>query len=106
MDLSLFPVALAQASAAKVPSVWETLLMPVGLMFIMYLFILRPQQKKLKDHRNLLSELKVGDEVVTNGGIIGRIKTISDDFVSMEVASSTAIKVMKQSISHLTKPKG
>ncbi|MCX6124824.1 MAG: preprotein translocase subunit YajC [Proteobacteria bacterium] len=64
--------------------------------------MIRPQQKRSKDHKNFLGALKSGDEVVTTGGIIGRVKTVQESFVSLEVASNTIIKVVKSEISGST----
>ena len=105
MDLSFFPTAFAQAAteAAKSPSLIEMLVMPVGFLVIMYFFIIRPQQKRAKDQSDLITSLKVGDEVVTVGGIIGRIRSVADIFVTVEVATNTSIKVLKTAVTGQTK---
>ncbi|MBM4250997.1 MAG: preprotein translocase subunit YajC [Deltaproteobacteria bacterium] len=98
--------AMAQATEvapAKSPSLVEMLAMPVGFLFIMYFLIIRPQQKKAKEHADLLTNLKAGDEVVTSGGIIGKVRAVAESFVTIEVANNTAIKVMKSNVSGLTK---
>ena len=77
--------------------------MPVGFLAIMYLLIMRPQQKKATEHANLLAGLKPGDEVVTTGGIIGKIRSVADIFVTVEVASNINLKVMKNHVAALTK---
>jgi preprotein translocase subunit YajC len=95
--------AFAQGAPAQAqPSTWEMLVMPAGFLAIMYFFMIRPQQKRAKDHKAFLNALKPGDEVVTTGGIIGRIKTVQDTFVSVEVAANTIIKVVKSEVSGLT----
>ena len=68
----------------------------------MYFLIIRPQVKKTKEHTDLLQGLKPGDEIVTSGGIIGKIRSNSGDFVSLDVGSTT-LKVMKENIAGLTK---
>lgn len=108
MFFKLFNAATAMAQTAtdaapKGPSLMEILPMPLGLLAIMYFLIIRPQQKKVKEQADLISNLKAGDEVVTNGGIIGKVKSVADAFVTLEVASNTAIKVTKSSISGLAK---
>ena len=104
MNLSLIDVALAQggAAAAKGPSLMESLLPIVFIMGVFYFFMIRPQQKKAKEHQSLVSNLKAGDEVVTSGGIIGKIRSVAETFVTVEVSSSTSIKVLKGNISMLT----
>ena len=67
--------------------------------------IIRPQQKKAKDHQNMVSKLSAGDEVVTSGGILGRITDVSDSFVTIEIADSVRVKVQKGQVTSLM-PKG
>ena len=77
----------------------------VGMFVFMYLLLIRPQQKRAKDHKNLLEALKKGDEVVTNGGVIGKITSVDSSFAEIEVASGVTIKVQKQGINQKM-PKG
>ncbi len=78
----------------------------IGIFFaIMYFMIIRPQQKRQKEHKSLMDSLAKGDEVVTNGGMMGRIKGLGDDIVRVELAENVVIKVQKQSISSVL-PKG
>ncbi len=96
----LMDTAYAQAQTAGAqPAMWEMLVMPAGFLAIMYFFMIRPQQKRAKDHQSFITNLKAGDEVVTTGGIIGKIKTVQDTFVSVEVAANTVIKVVKSEVS-------
>ena len=98
-----FAQAADTAAPGKGPSLVEMLAMPVGFVFIMYFFIIRPQQKKAKDQSDLLTNLKAGDEVVTSGGIIGKVRAVAEAFVTLEVANNVAIKVLKANVSGLTK---
>ena len=94
--------AFAQAStSAQQPSFIEMLVMPVGFLAIMYFFMIRPQQKRAKDHQTFLASLKAGDDVVTTGGIIGKVKSVQESFVSLEVSSNTVIKVIKSEVSQI-----
>jgi preprotein translocase subunit YajC len=93
----------ADGAAAKGPSMVEMLAMPAGFLLIMYFLIIRPQQKKAKEHSDLLVNLKAGDEVVTTGGIIGKIRSVAETFVTIDVASNTSIKVLKNNVTGLTK---
>ncbi len=70
----------------------------VLLVAIFYFLLLRPQQKQKKQHQEFLASLKKGDKVITSGGIIGEIKSIDDDVVTLKVSEGTLIKVLKQSI--------
>mmetsp|Transcript_24816 Transcript_24816/g.11871 ORF Transcript_24816/g.11871 Transcript_24816/m.11871 type:complete len:111 (-) Transcript_24816:696-1028(-) len=79
---------------------------PLILMFVIFYFLLiRPQQKKTKGHRAMISALKKGDRVVTGGGIHGRITALDDTVVSVEVADEVNIKVNRGNIATLVVPK-
>lgn len=93
----------AQA-AGKQPSLVEMLAMPLGFLVIMYFFIIRPQQKKAREQADLISNLKPGDEVVTTGGIIGKVRSVAETFVTLEVSSNSTLKVMKSAVTGQTKP--
>ncbi len=94
----------ATSQAPAQPSFFEQLI-PVGIIFlIMYFLLIRPQAKKTREHQDLVQGLRSGDEVVTTGGIIGRIKTVSDEFVSLDVGTTT-LKVLKEHVASLTKAK-
>lgn len=78
--------------------------LPIIVMFVVfYLFMVRPQQKKLKEHQDLLANLKHGDEVVTAAGILGKITGIAEKVVTVEIADSVKIKVMKNQIAQVVK---
>jgi preprotein translocase subunit YajC len=80
--------------------------LPLILIFIVFYFMLiRPQMKRAKEHRKLVSELAKGDEVVTNGGILGKITDLSDSFVTLELADNVKIKVQRHAIANVM-PKG
>ncbi len=94
----------AAKTAAKQPSLFDSMLLPMGgFMLIMYFLILRPQAKKAKEHSNMLKDLKSGDEVITSGGIVGRVKSIADSFVTIDVSGQTSLKILKTHITGLTK---
>lgn len=76
---------------------------PLILMFaIFYFLLIRPQQKKAKQHRELLSALKKGDRVVSSGGLHGTITGLTDDLVTVEVAPKVRVKISRGSISGVT----
>ena len=77
---------------------------PLILMFVIFYFLLiRPQQKRQKEHKELLANLKRGDEVVTAGGIMGRITAVADTYVTIEIAEKVRIKVARGQIMSVTK---
>ncbi|RKG83579.1 preprotein translocase subunit YajC [Corallococcus sp. CA049B] len=88
---------LAQAGAGGSPL--GTFGFLAVLVAIMYFVMIRPQQKQLKEHRNLLAGLKKGDDVVTSGGILGRIHQVDDSTVTLEIASGVRVRVLKTAVS-------
>jgi len=77
---------------------YEGLVMLVVMFAIFYFLLIRPQQKRAKQHRQLLDALKIGDEIVTAGGIHGKIAALQDKVVSVEIATGVKIKVNRSSI--------
>jgi len=77
----------------------------VAMFVLMYFLLIRPQQKRAKDHKNLLKALKKGDEVVTNGGIVGKVNSVDESFAVLEIAEGVVVKVQKQGINQKM-PKG
>ena len=77
---------------------------PLILIFVIfYFFLIRPQQKKVKDHKGMVASLKRGDEVITSGGIIGKIeKVYEDDKLDLFISESVTVKVVKSTIQALT----
>ena len=93
--LSSLPVVLAQVS----PFDLRGMLIPiVGTLVIMYLLVIRPQQKQAKETQTLLGSLKKGDDVVTSGGIIGRIHSVDEKVVTLDAGGGTKLRVLKASI--------
>tara|TARA_B100000676_G_scaffold309239_1_gene372235 strand:- start:528 stop:887 length:360 start_codon:yes stop_codon:yes gene_type:complete len=95
--------AYAQAAPAGPGGV--ELIMLVVMMVVFYFFLIRPQQKRAKEHKNLVESLSKGDEVVTSGGILGKITKVTDDFVVVEISNNLEIKLQKGSV-QATLPKG
>ncbi|MDG0996070.1 MAG: preprotein translocase subunit YajC [Gammaproteobacteria bacterium] len=82
------------------------MLVMVGIFFvIMYFMIIRPQSKRQKEQKALMASISKGDEVVTSGGMMGKIKGVSDDVVRIELAENVIIKVQKHAINSVL-PKG
>lgn len=97
--------AMAQGGGAPQGSPIMSLLFMVGILVLFFFLFIRPQQKRVKEHRQMVSELKVGDEVVTNGGIVGRITEVDESFVTVSIAKGVDVKLQKQAVSSLL-PKG
>jgi preprotein translocase subunit YajC len=102
---ALIPAAWAQGGPVGGANQLAPMLIMVVFIGVFYFLLIRPQQKKLKEHQTLVSRLSAGDEVVTNGGILGRITEVGETFVTLEVADGMRIKVQKVQIGSLM-PKG
>ena len=72
---------------------------------VFFFFVIRPQMKRAKDHRNMVSAIAKGDEVVTNGGILGRVDDVGDAFLAIEIADKVVIRVQKNAVAAVL-PKG
>jgi preprotein translocase subunit YajC len=101
----LIPDAVAQAGPASPGGQFAPILMMVVFVAIFYFLLIRPQQKKAKEHQALVSKLSTGDEVVTTGGILGKVTEVGDSFVTIEIADGVRIKVQKFQVGSLM-PKG
>ena len=101
----LISPAYAQAAGASQGDLLTTMLPMIAIFVVFYFLLIRPQQKKAKEARAMLSSLEKGNEVVTAGGIVGRISKLSDQYATIEVAPGTEITVQRQAISQLL-PKG
>ena len=76
---------------------------PLILIFVIfYFFLIRPQQKKVKDHKSMVTALKRGDEVITSGGIVGTIERVhEDDKIDLSISENVTVKVVKSTIQNL-----
>jgi preprotein translocase subunit YajC len=80
--------------------------LPLIIIFaVFYFMLIRPQMKRSKEHKLLISHLSKGDEVITNGGLLGRITDVSDSFVTLELADNLQIKLQRQAVATVM-PKG
>ncbi|MDE2308356.1 MAG: preprotein translocase subunit YajC [Xanthomonadaceae bacterium] len=103
-----FPISLvvAQAAAAQPAGGGISMMIMVVVLFgLMYFMMIRPQMKRQKEHAALLAALAKGDEVVTNGGIAGRVDELGDTFITLEIAANVKVKVQKSAVSQVL-PKG
>jgi preprotein translocase subunit YajC len=80
-------------------------LMPIALMFvILYFLMIRPQQKRAREHETMVQNLKRGDDVVTNGGIHGRIHAIADKILTVEIAPNVRIRMDRDQVASVVRP--
>lgn len=101
-----FFIQNAYAQGAQGQGSSTSFIIMMALMFgAFYFLLIRPQQKKQKAHTELINSLKVGDEVLTAGGILGKISGVSDHYAVVQIGDNTEIKVQKSSVSMVV-PKG
>jgi preprotein translocase subunit YajC len=98
--------AWAQASGGAGQGDALGFFLPLIAIFALFYFIaIRPQQKRAKEHRKMVDALQKGDEVVTTGGILGRITELNENFITLEVANGVQMKVQRHAV-HALMPKG
>ncbi|MBS0365394.1 MAG: preprotein translocase subunit YajC [Proteobacteria bacterium] len=98
--------AWAQSAPAAAPGgQLQFALLMVAFVALFYFMLIRPQQKRAREHQNLVSKLAVGDEVVTTGGLLGKVTEVGDTFLTLEVADNVRVKVQKVQVAQLM-PKG
>ncbi len=106
LDL-LIPVAHAQTAPGTAPagSGLFNIVLPVIFIGVFYFLMIRPQMRRAKEQREMLSKLQKGDEVVTSGGMAGRIDDIGDHFISLDVGNGMIVKFQRSAVSQVL-PKG
>ena len=105
IDLLIAPAYAQSAPAAPFGSDLMAFLPMVAIFVVFYFLLIRPQQKKAKEAKTMLEALQKGDEVVTAGGLLGRISKLGDQYVTVEIAAGTEVTVQRGAISQLL-PKG
>jgi preprotein translocase subunit YajC len=100
----MIDLAYAQTGGiAGAPSALISFAPLVLVFFVFYMLLIRPQQKKVKDHQAMLGQLKKNDEVMTSGGIYGKVVALTDTVVTVEVAPNVRIRVNRPQISEIVK---
>jgi preprotein translocase subunit YajC len=102
--MSVISDAYAQA-ASPTGSGMSQIIILVVFVAVFYFLLIRPQQKRAKEQQNMLSRLANGDEVVTTGGLLGRITAVGDPYLTLEIADGVRVHVLKGQISQVV-PKG
>jgi preprotein translocase subunit YajC len=98
--------AYAQAAGGAGGQNWySAMLLPVMLLVVFYFLLIRPQNKRAKDQREMLSKVASGDEVATTGGMLGKVVEVGDQFLTLEIASGVNIKLQKFQVTQVL-PKG
>ena len=103
------PPLLLQAAAAPGPSIFDSVLFPLGIMLLIFFFlVIRPQQKKQREHDAMLKSAEKGDAIITSGGLHGKVTGVTDDVLTVEIATlkggdRVRVKVNRSSVQHVTK---
>lgn len=96
-----------QAAAAGGGAAGWLMLVPYLLIFVVFwLFLIRPQQVRMKEHRAKIAAVKVRDQVVTAGGVVGKVTRVDDDYVDVEIATGVKVKVVKSTLADIVLPGG
>lgn len=99
--------AFAAADAAQ-PATADSsisLLMIAAIFVLFYFMLIRPQNKRAKEHRNMVTQIKAGDEIVTSGGLLGKVKHVTEQYITLSIAEGVDINLQRQAISAVL-PKG
>ncbi len=97
---------LAAAGAQAAPPGWVQFLPIIGMVLIFWFLLFRPQMKRAKEHQQKISAIKKHDQIVTAGGIVGKVVKVDDTYAEVEIAQGTRIKVVKSTIGDILQPGG
>ena len=97
---------LAAGSAASGPPGWVQFLPIIGMVLIFWLLIIRPQMQKQKQHQARIAAVKKGDQVVTAGGLLGKVIKVDDQYAEIEIAQGVRVKAVKSTIGDIVPPAG
>lgn len=97
---------LAAGASAGTPPGWIQFLPIVGMILIFWFLIIRPQMKRQKDHQKKIAGIKKGDQVVTAGGIVGKVVRVDDVYADIEIAQGVRVKTVKSTIGDIVSPGG
>ena len=94
-------IDLAHAAPAQQEPSPLGFLLPIFILILMYFILIRPQSKKMKEHKQMLTQIKIGDEIATAGGILGKIVKVGESYVQVKISEAVDIKIQKSSVSKI-----
>ena len=97
--------ALAEGTEAAGQPGGEQFILLIGMVVLFYFILIRPQQKRAKEHKKMVAEISKGDEVITNGGVLGKVTNVGEQYLTLEVAENVEIKIQIQAVGTVL-PKG
>ncbi|HZB69894.1 MAG TPA: preprotein translocase subunit YajC [Sphingomicrobium sp.] len=102
--MSTTPLLMASAQPGGTSAFLIGILPWLLIFVIFYMLMIRPQQKRVKEHQATIAAVKKGDEVITGGGIRGRVTKVMDDDVEVEIGQGVRVKIVKATLSHVVRP--
>jgi preprotein translocase subunit YajC len=105
MDFFINTAQAQAAGASGGQSMLQAMLLPALLLVVFYFLLIRPQNKRAKEQREMLSKIVAGDEVATTGGILGKVTEVGEQYLTLEIASGVSVKLQKFQVA-LVLPKG
>jgi len=105
MDFFINSANAQAAGGAGNQGILQALMLPVLLLVVFYFLLIRPQNKRAKEQKEMLSKVAAGDEVATTGGILGKVTEVGDQFLTLEIASGVNVKLQKFQVAQVL-PKG
>jgi preprotein translocase subunit YajC len=106
MNDTVLDLLAAAGTAVQAPPAWMQFLPLVAMGVIFWFLILRPQMKRQKEHREKVGALKKGDEVLTGGGLVGKVVRVDENYAEIEIAQGVRVKAVKHTITDVNPPKG
>jgi preprotein translocase subunit YajC len=105
MDFFINTAHAQAAGAGGGQGIMSALMLPLVLLVVFYFLLIRPQNKRAKEQREMLSKIAEGDEIATTGGILGKVVSVGEQFLTVEVANGVSVKLQKHQVAQLL-PKG
>ena len=99
-------LAAAGAAAGETPPAWINWLPIIGMILIFWFLIIRPQMKRQKEHQQKIEAIKKGDQVVTAGGLLGKVHKVDDTYAEIDLAQGVRVKAVKSTIGDIIPPGG
>ena len=106
MNSAILPLLSATAGAGQAPPVWLSYLPFVGIFAVMWFLMIRPQMKRQRALQDKIRSVKKGDQVLTGGGILGKVTKVDDTYAEVELAPNVRVKVLKSTIADVVLPGG
>lgn len=97
---------LAAAASTEAPPAWIQWLPIIGMILIFWFLIIRPQMKRQKEHQQKIASIKKGDQVVTAGGLVGKVHKVDDTYAELDLAQGVRVKAVKSTIGDIIPPGG